>query len=90
MSQLGKMAHLQCILPGFIESVIVRFAGIYSYEREMFTYSDGGTTALDWGRIIPDEETNTRPIMVIMPGLTSGSKELYVQNLAREADKEGY
>lgn len=55
-----------------------------TYEREMFILSDGGTIALDWGVKKPDPDQK-RPIIVVMPGLTSTSKELYVENFLKLA-----
>lgn len=62
---------------------------------ELFKYSDGGQTILAYlgdcfAQELSPEEVKDRPIMLIVPGLTSTSYECYVQNLVREAHKRDF
>jgi len=60
------------------------------FEREMFRLKDGGTIALDWVDEIPGPSSNKKkPIVAIMPGLSSDNDVVYVLNLLIEAKKAG-
>jgi predicted alpha/beta-fold hydrolase len=45
-------------------------------------FIDKGTIALDW--IDEEPSNNQKPILVIMPGLTSNNNECYVLNILIE------
>ncbi|TNV77721.1 hypothetical protein FGO68_gene4644 [Halteria grandinella] len=66
----------------------------YQYKREIFTFKDGGTIALDWHETIPEGNATPgqrqRPIVAIMPGLASDSNDIYIVNLVREGQRNGY
>ncbi|KAF1002092.1 hypothetical protein AG4045_029004 [Apium graveolens] len=78
--------HLQTMLLEFVAK-----PPKFSYKREIFLSSDGGTFALDWlmsSDVIPSENENdltwekdTTPIVVIIPGLTSDSDASYIRHL---------
>eukprot|EP00884_Botryococcus_braunii_P020405 jgi/Botrbrau1/7048/Bobra.0165s0071.1 len=60
------------------------------YVRELLTMSDGGTVALDYedlksARELPDDA----PVMVVLPGLTGGSHDTYVQHMVGTAHRQG-
>lgn len=60
----------------------------YSYERELFILSDGGTIALDWQ--IDQEggfpkKNSQRPIMVCLAGLSGGNDNAYMYSMMKKA-----
>ncbi|XP_048331927.2 uncharacterized protein LOC107408849 isoform X2 [Ziziphus jujuba] len=73
---------------------------VFSYRRELFHASDGGTIALDWlsssdvsgafhmNNVISKDDTT--PIMVVIPGLTSDSASAYIKHLAFNTAKSGW
>ncbi|KAK3028252.1 hypothetical protein RJ639_037586 [Escallonia herrerae] len=74
---------------------------VFSYERQLFHTSDGGTIALDWligsKGVEADFEVNAgvnnddnTPIMIVVPGLTSDSASTYVKHLAFQIAKRGW
>ncbi|XP_052813772.1 phospholipase ABHD3-like [Mya arenaria] len=63
------------------------------YECELLSMPDGGQVRLDWmnnndSPQYPDNDT--RPTVVMLPGLTGTSFESYILNLVNEAKKLGY
>ncbi|POO00219.1 Serine aminopeptidase, S [Trema orientale] len=87
-----------------IQTVFLNFFGrppVFSYRRELFHASDGGTIALDWltssDVLDGDFHTNnaisrddTTPIVVVIPGLTSDSTSAYLKHLAFSIAKSGW
>ena len=70
-----------------------KVANPIKFERELFKMSDGGTIAIDWVDQIPSpggDGRNKRPIVAVMPGLSSNNDEVYVLNLLIEAKRQGY
>ncbi|KAK2966092.1 hypothetical protein RJ640_025588 [Escallonia rubra] len=75
---------------------------VFSYKRQLFHTSDGGTIALDWligskVGVEADFEVNAgvnnddnTPIMIVVPGLTSDSASAYVKHLAFQIAKRGW
>ncbi|KAI0519636.1 hypothetical protein KFK09_007090 [Dendrobium nobile] len=74
---------------------------VFTYRRQLFSVSDGGTIALDWllasdvsggsldnGGIISKEDIT--PIVIVVPGLTSDSSSAYVKHLAYKIAKRGW
>jgi predicted alpha/beta-fold hydrolase len=65
-------------------------------KRELFKYSDGGQTILAFlGDCFSEAEVDpktfiNRPILLIIPGLTSTSYECYIQNLVMDAHKREF
>ena len=53
--------------------------------RELFVLKDGGTVALDWDQGIPDPKDHpTKPIMLMIPGVSGDSEGLYHTELLRQ------
>ncbi|KAH3721420.1 phospholipase ABHD3-like isoform X2 [Dreissena polymorpha] len=75
-----------------LRSVIEKGADI-EYECELLGMPDGGQIRLDWmtntnSALYPDPET--RPTVVMLPGLTGTSFETYILNLVGQAKRLGY
>ncbi|XP_074273302.1 embryogenesis-associated protein EMB8-like [Silene latifolia] len=86
-----------------IQTAFMNFFGrppVFSYRRQIFRTSDGGTLALDWllssdvsgvavyvENVIPKHDTT--PIVVVIPGLTSDSESAYLKHLAYNTAKRG-
>ncbi|KAE8683394.1 protein SCARECROW-like [Hibiscus syriacus] len=73
----------------------------FSYRRQLFHTSDGGTIALDWltssdvSRGVCEtnnaiSKDDTTPLVVVIPGLTSDSASSYIKHLAFELAKHGW
>ncbi|KAE8659045.1 embryoproteinsis-associated protein EMB8-like isoform X2 [Hibiscus syriacus] len=73
----------------------------FSYRRQLFHTSDGGTIALDWltssdvSRGICEtndaiSKDDTTPLVVVIPGLTSDSASSYIKHLAFGFAKHGW
>ncbi|GMJ02186.1 hypothetical protein like AT1G34340 [Hibiscus trionum] len=73
----------------------------FSYRRQLFHASDGGTIALDWltssdvsrgtcetSNTISKDDTT--PLVVVIPGLTSDSSSSYIKHLAFGLAKRGW
>ncbi|KAK9270785.1 hypothetical protein L1049_026369 [Liquidambar formosana] len=74
---------------------------VFSYRRQLFHASDGGTVALDWllnsdvlGGAFHMNNTiskdDTTPIVVVIPGLTSDSASAYIKHIAFNMAKRGW
>ncbi|XP_073305685.1 embryogenesis-associated protein EMB8-like isoform X2 [Primulina huaijiensis] len=74
---------------------------VFSYRRQMFHASDGGTFALDWlmhsdvsgvdatnNHVISEDDAT--PIIVMIPGLTSDSASPYMKHLVFNTAKHGW
>uniref|UniRef100_A0A5B7B4C8 Putative abhydrolase domain-containing protein 3 n=1 Tax=Davidia involucrata TaxID=16924 RepID=A0A5B7B4C8_DAVIN len=87
-----------------LQTAFLSFFGrppVFSYRRQLFRTSDGGTIALDWlmnsdvseaafqvdNAILKDDKT---PIVIVIPGLTSDSAAAYVKHLAFKMAKHGW
>ncbi|KAL9229086.1 hypothetical protein vseg_004597 [Gypsophila vaccaria] len=86
-----------------IQTAFMNFFGrppVFSYRRQIFRTSDGGTLALDWllssdvsgggvyvENVIPKHDTT--PIVIVIPGLTSDSESAYLKHLAYNTAKRG-
>ncbi|XP_020599761.1 embryogenesis-associated protein EMB8 isoform X3 [Phalaenopsis equestris] len=74
---------------------------VFTYRRQLFSVSDGGTIALDWllasdvaggsldNDIIISKDEST-PIVIVVPGLTSDSSSAYVKHIAYKMAKHGW
>jgi predicted alpha/beta-fold hydrolase len=68
------------------------------YIREEFKLQDGGLAALDWsvdrdGTALPitgPDGKLTKPILILLPGLSGGNDNLYTVSVMRRAQKLGY
>ncbi|KAJ2745983.1 hypothetical protein GGI20_001747 [Coemansia sp. BCRC 34301] len=63
---------------------------IVEYERELITTSDGGTIGLDWSPPFSQMPDDKRPIVLLSPGLSGGSQEIYVQATVKRLTSEPY
>ncbi|CAI2373532.1 unnamed protein product [Moneuplotes crassus] len=83
-----KPSFLLC--NGFLQtcyiSIASKFAKKLEFDKEVFKYSDGGQTYLDW----KFPENKTKGICMILPGLTGNCNDIYVISAAKEALKNGY
>uniref|UniRef100_A0A2P2IUV3 Embryogenesis-associated protein EMB8 isoform X1 n=1 Tax=Rhizophora mucronata TaxID=61149 RepID=A0A2P2IUV3_RHIMU len=86
-----------------LQTCFLNFFGrppVFSYRRQLFHASDGGTIALDW--LMKSDVTagarrmhnsiskdDTTPIVVVIPGLTSDSASSYLKHLAFYTAKSG-
>ncbi|CAN0880648.1 Embryogenesis-associated protein EMB8 [Linum grandiflorum] len=75
----------------------------FAYQRVLFLTSDGGTIALDWllhshvnggaadnlNETVP-QKTDTTPILIVIPGLTSDSDAPYARHLVFKMAKQGW
>ena len=60
-------------------------------NRENFTFSDGGSAALDWFPDMPNGETDRdTPVLVICHTFCGGSREPCTSNIAGNAAKHGW
>ncbi|KAF5781760.1 putative alcohol O-acetyltransferase [Helianthus annuus] len=71
----------------------------FTYKRELFISSDGGTIALDW--LMNFDETKFQvngdnfvakaiPLVIVIPGLTSDSDSPYIKHAAYKMAKHGW
>ena len=88
---LGTGGHAETIF-----AAKARLAPGVAYDRELLRTSDGGTVALDTLVEKQDENENRTPlspdspVLVVLPGLTGGSHDAYVQHLAASARRSGF
>ena len=59
-------------------------------EREIFNFSDGGNSALDWFPNKPQEGEDEKPIVVICHTFCGGTREPCTSNIAGNAVKHGW
>lgn len=59
-----------------------------TYRRECLRMADGGTVALDWPLV--EVQNPNGAILLLLPGLTGGSDDTYVQHLTQRACKQGW
>ncbi|KAI7864528.1 Alpha/Beta hydrolase protein [Spinellus fusiger] len=52
-----------------------------NYEREYYTFPDGGQLALDWTNNRPSDFLDKTPTAVFLHGLTGGSNEYYILSM---------
>lgn len=95
---LSAEYHLPAILNnGHVETI---FAALFrrnphiTYEREILHMPDGGVIALDaeissTGVSGPQTLDDTAPVLILLPGLTGGSGDTYVQHAVIHARKAG-
>jgi len=70
-------------LQTMLASVVRHTLPDIEYTREVFTVKDGGQVGLDWTR---DEGADlTKPIVLILPGLTGSSQSEYVRSFVNVA-----
>uniref|UniRef100_A0A7I4CUT1 AB hydrolase-1 domain-containing protein n=2 Tax=Physcomitrium patens TaxID=3218 RepID=A0A7I4CUT1_PHYPA len=74
--------HVETIFAAFFRSL-----PSLTYRRECLRMADGGTVALDWPQ---PEIQDPKAVLILLPGLTGGSDDTYVQHLTRRASKQGW
>lgn len=92
---LGAGGHAETIF-----AAKARVAPGVAYERELLRTPDGGTVALDTlvesgGKSLQGGDdypplSPESPVLVVLPGLTGGSHDAYVQHLAASARRAGF
>ncbi|XP_061452751.1 phospholipase ABHD3 [Rhineura floridana] len=63
------------------------------YRSELITATDGGQISLDWfdnHESIHYPDSSTRPIVLLLPGLTGTSKESYILHMIQQSKTLGY
>ncbi len=96
--------HWQAILFPLVENIFKLIRKI-NLQREEIILSDGGTILLEWGECDSKkqrlqtidlqadgdtEQVRTNPLVIIVPGLTGDSSNLYMTSLIVEAHKHNY
>ena len=62
-------------------------------HSEALRTADGGRISLDWVDNVSSEaypSSATRPTVLILPGLTGNSQQLYVYHVVSQATRRGY
>ena len=59
------------------------------WEEELFTCLDGGTMGIKW-YVDKQNSCSNKPILLMLPGLGFGSRNLYTHHLANAAIKDGF
>ncbi|WOG97334.1 hypothetical protein DCAR_0416674 [Daucus carota subsp. sativus] len=99
----GRYSSTPWLASPHLQTVLLEYIGsppAFTYTREIFHSSEGGTFALDWLRSSDltgsSEDTNTAnlkndstPIVVVVPGLTSDSSAAYVKSVSYNTAKCG-
>lgn len=100
----GRYVTTPWLASPHIQTTFLNFFGrapVFSYRRQLYHASDGGTIALDWllssdvsgnGRYGSNfiSKDDTTPIVVVIPGLTSDSGSPYLKHLAFNTAKHGW
>jgi len=73
-------------LQTMLASVVRHTIADIKYAREVLTLSDGGQVGLDWTR--EANEDPSKPIVLILPGLTGSSQSEYVKSFVNVAQDE--
>ncbi|KAG0570302.1 hypothetical protein KC19_6G152600 [Ceratodon purpureus] len=74
--------HVETIFAAFFRSL-----PRLTFRRQCLRMADGGTVALDWP--LPEIQ-NPKAVLILLPGLTGGSDDTYVQHLTRRATSQGW
>ncbi|XP_038051331.1 phospholipase ABHD3-like [Patiria miniata] len=79
--------HLQTIGP-----ILMKFFNSIPYRSEKLRLADGGEVVLDWVENDDDERysNETRPTVLLLPGLTGSSQSHYAINMMKAVKKHGY
>eukprot|EP01025_Chloroclados_australasicus_P011095 TRINITY_DN14807_c0_g1_i1.p1 TRINITY_DN14807_c0_g1~~TRINITY_DN14807_c0_g1_i1.p1 ORF type:complete len:455 (-),score=59.69 TRINITY_DN14807_c0_g1_i1:247-1476(-) len=77
---------------GHVETIFAAFTrkkpGV-KYVRELVKMSDGGLVALDWRHPFDRSMLSEKPLVILMPGLTGGSHDNYIQFMVQVAEANG-
>lgn len=64
------------------------------FERELFILADGGTMGIEWYKQTDSKITSpnspVKPILLLFPGLSGGTNNLYTHSLAKAALLKGF
>ncbi|KAM4633796.1 protein ABHD1-like [Polymixia lowei] len=80
--------RLQTLFP-----VLIKSRPSVTYRNELIRTTDGGQISLDWvdnGASVAHPESSTRPTVLILPGLTGNSQQIYVLHAISQATGRGY
>ncbi|CAL8318056.1 unnamed protein product [Boreogadus saida] len=80
--------RLQTLLP-----LLIKSKPRVTYRNEALRTADGGRISLDWVDNVSSEaypSSATRPTVLILPGLTGNSQQLYVYHVVSQATRRGY
>lgn len=97
--KLCPTLHENYHLPGFLHNGHVEtiFAALFRkrphlmYDRELVHMPDGGVVSLDREKVEPEQELSPNaPIIILLPGLTGGSEDTYVQHAVVHAREAGF
>jgi len=75
-------SHIETIIPALFRKTVAK-----DYDKEVFTFSDGDITQLNWFRHSGDSK---RKLLVIIPGLGSDATRYYIKNSAYYLYQAGY
>eukprot|EP01024_Parvocaulis_polyphysoides_P017602 TRINITY_DN17777_c1_g1_i1.p1 TRINITY_DN17777_c1_g1~~TRINITY_DN17777_c1_g1_i1.p1 ORF type:complete len:455 (-),score=35.28 TRINITY_DN17777_c1_g1_i1:262-1626(-) len=99
VDRLSQSLHPERIYPaiwwltnGHIETVFANFtrkSPQVKYVRELVPMSDGGLVALDWKYPFQESMIRDTPIVLLLPGLTGGSHDNYIQYMVQQAQQNG-
>ncbi|KAL8134097.1 hypothetical protein AgCh_009242 [Apium graveolens] len=100
----GRYSATPWLASPHLQTILLPYAcnpPAFSYRREIFHASDGGSFALDWllssdvlgssankNSAIP--KNSSTPIVIVVPGLTSDSSAPYVKSLSLDSAKQGW
>ncbi|KAK0151414.1 Protein ABHD1 [Merluccius polli] len=80
--------RLQTLLP-----LLIKSKPQVTYRNEVLRTADGGRISLDWVDNVSSAAypaSATRPTVLILPGLTGNSQQLYVYHVVSQATRRGY
>ncbi|CAL8312905.1 unnamed protein product [Lota lota] len=80
--------RLQTLLP-----LLIKSKPHVTYRNEVLRTADGGRISLDWVDNVSSAAypvSATRPTVLILPGLTGNSQQLYVYHVVSQATRRGY
>ncbi|GLJ26227.1 hypothetical protein SUGI_0503840 [Cryptomeria japonica] len=96
------LANPVALQPSFANCFSALFGSppVFVYQRQMFLSLDGETIALDWlidndivkrpaSLNMPIPENSSMPIVIVIPGLASDSKDPYIKHVAYALAKNG-
>ncbi|XP_017244933.1 embryogenesis-associated protein EMB8 isoform X2 [Daucus carota subsp. sativus] len=100
----GRYSATPWLASPHLQTILLPYAckpPAFTYRREIFHSSDGGSFALDWllssdvlgssaNKNADISKNSTTPIVVVVPGLTSDSSAPYVRSLSLDSAKQGW
>lgn len=100
----GRYSATPWLASPHLQTILLPYAcnpPAFSYRREIFHSSDGGSFALDWllssdvlgstaNKNTAISKNSSTPIVIVVPGLTSDSSAPYVKSLSLDSAKQGW